>query len=192
MTTRLVLTLPLSLLLLAACGGSSLASECKRTAQVQCKKLFACNPSEAASQGFTSESDCVTKGTAELNCARFDTISCSGVDFATLDRCLSDYENQACNATTQPASCQSLPNPTTGATCTSSDGRIVCTSGSASASTNGCASTRTGCGDKKSYSVECTNGTCTCSVDGTMTKTYSGTTCSDQVAVNAGCGWNLL
>jgi hypothetical protein len=192
MTTRTVRFACLSLLLLTACGGSTLASQCKRTVQVPCKKLFACTPEVAAAQGFTSEADCATKGTAQLDCARFDTINCSGVDYAPLDRCLSDYESQACNATSQPASCQNLGNPTTGATCTSSDGRIVCTSGSASASAGGCSSTRTGCGDKKTYELACTNGTCTCSVDGAMTKTYSGTSCSDQAAINTGCGWNLL
>jgi len=177
--------------LATACGGTTLASLCERTAKVNCQKLYECAPSAAAQQGFTSEADCVTKTQAQINCAAYDTISCTGLDLGPYNTCLDDLSKTACTATTQPASCMGLQNPTQSATCTSTDGRVVCTSASAEAGSGGCTVSRSGCSDKKAYAVTCAGSSCTCTVDGRTTKTYSGTCGSDSASLNANCGFNL-
>ncbi|MEW5742042.1 MAG: hypothetical protein AB1938_24215 [Myxococcota bacterium] len=180
----------LSSLLLSACGGTTLASMCARTAQVQCRKLYECAPTAAASQGFTSEADCVTKTEGRIGCTQFEGVTCSNVDLGPYDRCLTDMDKLACTAQMQPASCMNLPAVNT-ASCTSSDGRVVCTSANATAGTGGCTLTRTGCSDGKAYSVACGAGTCTCSVNGQAGMTFSGSSCSDITGINTACGWNL-
>lgn len=185
-----LLVLALASPLLASCGGTTLASLCHRTIQTQCKKLYECTPQAAAAQGYTSEADCVTKLGARGSCSQFEGVNCTGVDLGPYDRCLSDMEKLACTAQMQPASCTNLPQ-VNNATCTSSDGRVVCTGASASSTTSACSLTRTGCNDGKAYSVACGNGTCTCSVDGQAGKTFSGSSCSDLANLNTACGWNL-
>jgi hypothetical protein len=151
------------------CGGTTLGSLCQRSAQVQCQKLFECSPSTATQQGFTSQSDCVTKTTAKIDCASFDTITCTGIDYGPYNRCLDDMSKLACTAQSQPDSCKGLSDPGSSGKCTSSDGRIVCQSASATAGSSGCSETRTGCGDGKTYAVTCAGTACTCTVDGATT-----------------------
>lgn len=175
---------------LLSCGGPSLSSMCQRTAQVQCKKLFECTPQAAAAQGFGSEADCRRQLEARINCAQFDTITCTGVDLGPLDRCLNDMDKLACTATSQPESCRGIEQPNS-ARCTSSDGKVFCTGGSSSSNSGGCSLGRTGCNDGKSYTLACASGTCSCSVDGQAVKTFAGSSCGDVAAINAACGWNL-
>lgn len=174
---------------LASCGGPTLKSICQDSARVSCDKLFECSPQAAASLGYTSAADCVTKRSAQVSCEQFDTVQCTGLDLSGYQRCLDETRALACTATTQPASCTGLGSLDLDR-CTSSDGKVVCTQGSSTGSNNGCTSTYSSCGDGKTYSVSCSGGSCTCTVDGQAGATFQGSDC-DKTAANTACRWNL-
>jgi hypothetical protein len=173
--------------LFSACGGSTLGSVCRRNADVSCQKLYECTPDVAAQGGYTSVSDCVTK--RQATCAEFDNVSCTGIDNGVVDQCLDDLRKAAC-AAGFPESCKTLQSQSVTSTCTSSDGRVMCTSNSASASTGACSTTRSGCGDGKAYAVTCTGSACVCTINDQQTKTYTGT-CGSTAELNTNCGFNL-
>lgn len=180
----------LAMLALSACGGTSLSSYCKRSTQILCKKLFQCSPQVATAQGYSNESDCVTKLQAS-QCAAFESTSCPALDLAPYEKCLAESEALACTATEQPASCKDLPNPDL-SKCSSSDGRVSCTSRGSSVSNTSCSRSNESCTDGKSYVLSCSQGTCTCAVSGVTGKTFAGTSCELATAqLNSACGWNL-
>lgn len=171
----------------ASCGKPTLKSLCVDAVKVSCDKLFECSPGQTSQLGFSSTSDCATKLEAQAQCAAYDTVTCDGVDLQNYQRCVDDMRGLACPATSQPDSCKSLGTPT----CTSSDGKVLCMGGSGSSGT-GCSQERSSCNDGHTYAQACENGTCTCSVDGVASKTYSGSSCPTSSAdLNTACGWNL-
>lgn len=170
------------------CGKPTLKSLCTDSIQVSCDKLYECTPSQASTLGFSSAADCRTKTELRAGCSQYDTVTCDGTYLEKYQRCLDDMRALPCTATTQPASCSGVGAPT----CTSTDGKVFCSGGSATASGNGCTSGRDGCGDGHTYEVACTGGTCECRVDGTAAKTFSGSSCpSTSAELNSDCGWNL-
>lgn len=177
-----------ALVFAAGCGKPTIKSLCTDSVQVSCDKLFECTPSQASQLGFSSVADCKTKTETQASCSQYDTVTCDATYLQKYQQCLDDMRALTCTATTQPASCNGLGAPT----CTSTDGRVFCSGGSATASGTGCTSGRDGCGDGHTYEVSCTGGTCECKVDGVAAKTFSGTSCpSSSADLNAACGWKL-
>jgi hypothetical protein len=177
--------------LLLGCGARTGAEVCQRTAAITCKKLFQCAPQ--AVQSFTNEADCTSKQASQLQCDGFANARC---DFSTFDKCLSELDALPCTATaTVPSSCTGISQ--TSFLCAAPSGSAVSCSDVRSSVTSGaCTFTQSSCSDGKTYSVGCSGGTCSCSIDGVNTKSLAPTTfdfCANSAAraeAKAQCGWS--
>lgn len=169
----------------SGCGKPTFASTCRQAAQVQCRRLFKCTPTLAMT-AYASEQDCATRYEAAINCAQYDNLQCDA-DFSQYEKCLSDTDHQDCGTAGQPASCT---NATPMGTCTSG-GKATCTASDANTQGNTCTVVISNCTDGRNYGLSCANGVCTCSVSGTTSSTYSGSSCGDKNAAIRSCNFAI-
>jgi hypothetical protein len=187
---RALLGVSAALCVLVSCGGKeSPAQLCQQLVNEVCKKLFQCDPTAAQQLGFTSQSDCDTKQAAQANCANAQA-GCN-FDQGAVNKCLSDFDAQACTATSEPASC---------ALNVLCPGQVVCsgTSISSGGTGAGCTVTFNSCSDGHTYGATCSGtGTnqCTCQKDGVNGAAFTSGTdiCSSSTTarpvVQADCGF---
>jgi hypothetical protein len=184
---RALLGVSAAFCVLASCGGKeSPAQLCQQVVNEVCKKLFQCDPTGAQQIGYISQSDCDTKQAAQANCANAQA-SCN-FDQGAVNKCLSDFDAQACTVTSEPASC---------ALNVLCPGQVICSGSSSSGTGNGgCTVTFNSCTDGHTYGATCTGtgGACTCQKDGVNGASFTSTSVCGSSAtarpiVQADCGF---
>lgn len=173
-----------------SCNSQSPAQRCSSLVAALCKKVFECGAGSAA---YPSEADCEAQLSAQIGCANWTVPAGCTYDWAPLDTCIADLQNESCSMAQtgqQPPSCASATRLQP--TCTSPTGDVYCAEEEGYGSNDGCRSTHSGCIDGNTYALVCDNNGCVCQVNGVTTQPADIQTCtSDEATLDRLCGWRL-
>jgi hypothetical protein len=82
-------------------------SACNDEAAAICHRLYECNDATTIQKtfGYSSESDCTSKGEVTLKCSTAGCPLLSKYQPDNANTCLNDYNSQVCNDTSIPTAC---------------------------------------------------------------------------------------